>query len=320
MGRRGGKDRNAQKSQSDQWLRDMGHPVYWQSRDLNSQIIDMYRRRIVSLALTRFAWINLPPTCDERKLEMTLLFQGVATIAFPQTMPGSFFSTEVSQAAEYNIYDNPPSWHSFGRNGWDFTVTPDNGVLVWDNIQRMPLMPTLELYAAELADVWRTKSINRQLQKTPYILTGPESKRLDMANIYKQIAGNEPAIIADSGIEAVKIDAISTGVPYLGNELQQEMMNVWADVYALLGISSLPFKSERTIEDEVRDHSEPSELARLDPLMTRREACARLNARFADYLTDGPIDVVWRRDWHSDNYDTRSNLDGIIEIELGGDA
>lgn len=74
----------------------------------------------------------------------------------------------------------------------------------------------------------------------------------------------------------------------------------------------MPFKEERMIEDEVNSTMQPTELARLSPLTTRRAACDKLNARFGDRLVE-PITVVWARDNITDNYDLRHRYDTLIE-------
>ena len=75
----------------------------------------------------------------------------------------------------------------------------------------------------------------------------------------------------------------------------------------------MPFKEERMIEDEVNSTMQPTELARMSPLNTRRAACDKLNARFGDRL-DAPVTVVWARDNLSANYDVRHRLDTLLEV------
>ena len=66
--------------------------LYWQTGDYNSRLFWTFRAQIMALALNRYKWINLPPTCDERYLEMILLTQGLASIAFPRKQPGIFYT------------------------------------------------------------------------------------------------------------------------------------------------------------------------------------------------------------------------------------
>ena len=292
---------------------------YWQTADYNSTLFMMYRQQIIKLAMNRFKWINLPKTCDERYLEYTLLFQGVATIAFPRKQRGVFYGTQVAQMSPPNVYDNPTKWLSIGNNGWRFSCSNRNGVIVWDNRARYPLMQMVDIWARELVDVRRTKQLNRMHVKTPYLIKCPPEQELQAENIYKQMAGGEPAIITTTGIETIDIDVIKTDVPYLGEELTAEELNTWQQIYQFLGINNLTYKAERMVQDEVNKRDEQSDLMALDGLNCRREACDKLNERFGDFL-DAPITCVWAKDNISDNYNLLMNIKEQADIEFGSDA
>ena len=289
---------------------------YWQTSDYNSSLFMMYRQQIIKLAMNRFKWINLPPTCNERYLEMTLLFQGIATIAFPSRQRGTFYSTQVAQMSPPNVYDNPTKWFSVGNNGWRFKCSNSNGVIVWDNRARYPLMQMVDMWARELVDVRRTKQLNRMHVKTPYLIKCSPEQEQQAENIYKQMAGGEPAIITTTGIENIDIDVIKTDVPYLGEELTAEEINTWQQIYQMLGIENLTFKAERMVQDEVNKRDEPSDLMALDGLNCRREACEQLNNRFGDYL-EAPITCVWAKDNISQNFNFMSNIKEQLELDEG---
>ena len=289
---------------------------YWQTSDYNSALFMMYRQQIIKLAMNRFKWINLPPTCNERYLEMTLLFQGIATIAFPSRQRGTFYSTQVAQMSPPNVYDNPTKWLSVGNNGWRFKCSNSNGVIVWDNRARYPLMQMVDMWARELVDVRRTKQLNRMHVKTPYLIKCSPEQEQQAENIYKQMAGGEPAIITTTGIENIDIDVIKTDVPYLGEELTAEEINTWQQIYQMLGIENLTFKAERMVQDEVNKRDEPSDLMALDGLNCRREACEQLNNRFGDYL-EAPITCVWAKDNISQNFNFMSNIKEQLELDEG---
>ena len=289
---------------------------YWQTSDYNSALFMMYRQQIIKLAMNRFKWINLPPTCNERYLELTLLFQGIATIAFPSRQRGTFYSTQVAQMSPPNVYDNPTKWFSVGNNGWRFKCSNRNGVIVWDNRARYPLMQMVDMWARELVDVRRTKQLNRMHVKTPYLIKCSPEQEQQAENIYKQMAGGEPAIITTTGIENIDIDVIKTDVPYLGEELTAEEINTWQQIYQMLGIENLTFKAERMVQDEVNKRDEPSDLMALDGLNCRREACEQLNNRFGDYL-EAPITCVWAKDNISQNFNFMANMKEQLELDEG---
>lgn len=292
---------------------------YWQSADYNSSLFFMYRNQLKELALSRFKWINLPRTCDQRYLELTLITQGIATIAFPKKQKGTFYSTQVAQMSPPNVYDNPSKWLSIGNNGWRFKCSPENGVVVFDNLTRYPLMQTIDMYARELVDIRRTKQINRMMQKKPFIIKCDPKMENQALNIYKQIAGNEPAIIATNGMEQIDMEVLPVEVPYLGEQLSTEEMNTWQLAYQALGIENLNYKAERMVQAEVNKRDEPTDLIALNSLKCRREAARKLNERFGEYL-DGPIGVVWDGDNISENYDLLHNIKKRIEVAKGGNV
>ena len=294
----------------------MSSDMYWQSPSFTNRMYNMYRNQILSLALTRFEWHGLPPTCNARFLEWTLLTQGQATISFPKDQEGIFYSTQVTWQGAPNIYDNPPRWISIGNNGWRFEASPLTGVVVWDNLLRMPILDAIDLMARELTDLSRTEQINRLHQKTPYLITGPQDKKIDLTNLWKQISGGEPAVIGTDGLSQIEVKAISTEVPYLASEIDAAIQNTWTRIYQLLGIEAMPFKQERQIEDEVISQQAPSSMQALGFLAARREAAEVLNTRFEQYLEE-PITVTMREDWQTDNFDMTHNLKDRIEAEDG---
>lgn len=304
----------------------LGYGSYWQSSRINRALYACFVTQAENVALSRFKWLGLPPTCDERWLERCLLFEGQATIAFPANMPGTFFSTKCAQSGPLNVYDNPTQWRSVGNDGWSFEVNNANGVMVYDNLNRTPVMNQIDVMCRELVDCFRTKQINRMQQRSPYLIKGPRNKKFDLTQVIKQLFGGEPAVVGyQSMMDDISIEAISTQVPYLGKELQEDYENIWNQIYLLLGIRNLPYKSERRIESEVRTQNEPSDFNRLTALMARRQACDQLNRRFGEYL-EAPVRVVWNADNESENHDLATNMakaaeafDVRLDLTAGGE-
>lgn len=314
MSRRGGKKRKQQQRNAPScYGRRVRNGMYWETADLNESLYWYYANVITQIAMMRFRWLNLPTTCDERFLEWTLCYQGVATIAFPKKMRGTFYSTQAVTEGPINVYDNPSKWRSFGNNGWNFYCDNTNGVLVYDNATRFPIMEGIQLYANELAHIRMTKRMNRMHQLVPFILKGPQEKRQDMANMFKQVAGGEPAIIASNGIESIDVEALQTGVQFLGEELAEDETSVWNRVYTMLGIENLPFKSERQTEDEIRAQKSPTSLILMASLAERRKAADRLNRRFGQYLKE-PIRVVLRQDNESENWNFEHSISSQLRM------
>lgn len=313
MGHRGGRNRN-RSSKPEYVGSKQGHydNTFWQSPVHNDRLYWYYYNIIQQLAMNRFRWVGLPKTCDARYLELTLLNQGIATIAFPRKMRGTFFSTQAILSSPPNVNDNYTHWESFGNNGWRFDCDMNNGVLVWDNCTRTPLSEGIDLYATELVHIRITKQMNRFHQQVPWILRGPQERMYDMQQITKQVAGGELAMIATDGLSSITTDALQTGVPYLGEELAADESQTWNRIYTMLGIDNNPFKQERQTSDEIMSQREPSTFIRMASLAERRKACDYLNDRFGNYL-DEEIKCVWNADNESDNWNFQRSIKQQID-------
>lgn len=290
---------------------------YWGTQDYNARLYNFYRDMMLKMATNRFRWINLPKTCNARFLNLTLALEGVATIAFPKKMPGKFFSTRAVFRGQPNVYDDYARWDSLGNNGWRFQCDPSNGVLIWDNSTRFPIMESIDLYATELVHIRMTKNMNRFHQQIPWILKGPQEKQYDMNQLVKQVSGGELAILTTNSIDLMDTETLDTGVPYIGDKLSEDELSTWNSIYTMLGIENSPFKSERQTEDEIRAQKSPAQIVRMDTLSQLRTACDKLNNRFGKYLTDGEIKVVWNQDNFSENWNMMHNDSTLIRTLNG---
>lgn len=298
-------------------LGEKGLPVWQQSQQINSQAYFMAYSQMLNIALSRFKWLNLPKTCNAWFLEYNLLYYGYATIAFPHSKPGVFFSTQAVVNSDFNVYYRPKKWTSYGINGWHFDVNNSNGVFIYSSKARTPLVPTLEFFAHEIEDLYMTRRQNRFHQKTPFILEVPAGQQTAGVNVIKQISGGEMAIMATPGFtDSMKAQVLKTGVEYIGMELQNDIQNTWNAFYQALGIKNLPMKMERQTADEINDYGEPTDLRALSELEERRAACDILNTRFSRYL-DAPVEVVWNQDNISQNYNYMTNLEALEDNDNG---
>lgn len=299
------------------WHRD----TYWQTMGYNQRLYVMLENQITSMALNRYKWVNLPATMDGRFLELTLFNQGMATLA-QNPEDKIWYSLQVGgEQLAPDHYGYPSLWTALGVNGQlRFQVTKANGIYVYDNTLRVPIIERISLWVREIVDIIRTMQQNRAHMKVPVIISGLQDKKLDMTNYVKQIAGGEAFIIATDGISNMNVQAQKTDVPSYQSDLWSSLFNVLNMIYGALGIGNLPFKAERRIEDEVESQSEPTSLIALDGLEQRRRACRFLNQHFPASFPE-PLNVVWNHDITSTNYDLIHNLRKMVELgdNIGGE-
>lgn len=288
------------------------HEMYWQSPTYTNRIFMAYQREIIALASNRYKWHNLPEGVEERILELELVLSGTVSIAYPRKLATGFFATRYMANSQPNINGDIVKWVCIGANGSQFAADRKSGIIVYDNRERIPLGNRINLWARELTDITRTMQVNRFHLKTPYILVCPKSMENQALNVVKQMAGYEPAIIATEGFEQFQPVTLQTGVQFLGNDLSECEVNAWNRVYNGLGIPNLTFKGERMIEDEVKSHTEPTNLIALDGLTCRNDACDYLNSHFSNRL-DGDMFVTWNADNLTDNYNLANNAGQLLK-------
>lgn len=287
---------------------------YFQTVSYNETLFRCMRDDILQVALSRFKWVNLPDTCDARYLEWVLIHEGCATIAHPMDNPGYILSLRAVEQGPRNMYDNPRAWRAMGQTGeTDFSCTWSNGVFMWENETRFPIIQKINIWARELADIIRSKQINRFHTRMPVIISGASEQQFDMQNILKNITNGEPAIITTNGIDNIDVKVWNTNVDFLGTDLTTEYENTWNVIYRELGIPSMPFKAERRVTAEVEAYENQNELAALSPLDTRRVAAKKYCDRFADNLPYGEFYPVWNKDVVSDNYNITHKFATFLE-------
>lgn len=288
--------------------------VYWGTLDYNARLLSAYQDQIYQLALTRYEWIGLPKTVDPLYLERVLLFKGWGTIAFPSKgkKRGLWYAAKAVTNGPLGIYDRPTKWIAYSRDQLRFNVDPSNGVVIYDNINRTPVLNALDLAARELVDIEKTRQMNRFHQKVPYVLVVPQDMELSAINLLNQVMSGNPATVANPTIRDLEPYRLGIDVPYIGAELTAAEQNVWNRIYTILGISNITYKSERMIEDEVRSMSEPAGMMSLSGLVERRRAADYLNERFGLNVS-----VVWRADNQSENYNTLTNVKQTAQLISG---
>lgn len=288
--------------------------VYWGAFDYNERLYNAYLNQVMQLAISRFEWRGLPATVDPIWLERTLLCRGQATIARPKkgARRGFWYAAQVMTDGPLNVYDRPSKWIAYSHDMLRFKVSPLNGVLVYDNVTRVPMLDALDLAVRELVDIQRTKQINRFHQKVPYILMTDPDTELSAENLLLNIMSGEPATVANNAITNIETYQLDTKVPYLGADLTAAEQNVWNRIYTMLGIANVTFKSERMIEDEVRTMSEPASMMSLSGLLERRRAADMLSS-----LTGQDVNVIWRADNLSENVNAVENVQTAAKIIAG---
>lgn len=254
---------------------------FWQSSEMNDVQFNFYFKQLMNMACSIYRWENLPPEIDERFMQLTLISKGLVTFFYDEEY-GKFFATEAAPYGGVNMYRNPLGYRAYGAGGFNRELKADDCVPIWNNYLRTEDISDLTIYARRLADIDRTVDVNLAVQKMPIFVTCPESQRLTVQNLVKQWLGNEPVIIGADGILDVdKIGYVSSGAPFIVNDLFNAKLTVWSEVMTFLGIDNQNIqKAERVQSAEVEANEGQIEANRLSRLNIYRKACEQINDKY----------------------------------------
>lgn len=272
----------------------------WQSAELNNKTYIDYYDRLKELALNVFEWENLPPSVDERFLELTLFDLGYC-LYFNDEIIGNLALT-CTIGGQLDVYCIPLMRRAYAVNGYNKLCTAKDSVLIFNNYLHTPTQLTIELFARRLYEIERAIDVNVKGQKTPTLILASEQQRLTMRNLYMQYDGNEPFIFGDKNMDIEGIKTLKTDAPYVADKLNNLKHQIWNEALTFCGIeNSNQDKKERLVSDEVGSNYGNVEAQRNVMLNARKQAVKQINAMFG---TD--IDVHFRS-----SLNTMVNIDNV---------
>lgn len=255
---------------------------FWESAKLNNATYQQYYKRLLDLAVSRFEWINLPDTIDARFMELILITSGSCLFFRDEFLnTGDFLALRYAAGGELDFYRNPTRRNAIADNGYHAERTNLNSVIIYNNYLRSPGINELECYALRLYNIDRIIDVNVNAQKTPVLISCPETQRLTLLNLYKEYDGNAPVIWGDNKLDVSGISSIQTGAPYVSDKLIELKYKYWDEALTYLGYAALTeTKSERLIKAEVQQLVGGALASRNSALQARRDACQQINKMF----------------------------------------
>lgn len=265
---------------------------------VNLQTFNDYLNRFQKIALSIFEWQNLPDSMNSIYLEWCLFTYGQAAMLYSEEF--GYVNTMATSAGYLNIYNLPSQIHCYSTGGIiDTTRTNFMGysdpldqdqecVFVMNNWDRIPTLPTLELFAYRLTQAQRTADINIMAQRTPIVLVTDQDQLLTAKNAYVQYNDNEPVIIADKHLlDTSSLKALSTEAPFIADKIMAYKRQIWNEMLTFLGINSLEQeKKERQIVDEAQSNNEVINMNLQAMLAPRKEACRLFNLKYPNQKID----------------------------------
>lgn len=262
--------------------------------------------RLYNIAISRFEWLNLPDTCNEKFIEQVLFFNGFM-VGFKDSALNSYLIMPCTNNSVLDIFGYPAKVNAYGYNGYmaqnltPYTITLGqktmnaDAALLYANYSRCPDLPAVLYFARKLTKIDRTIDVNINVQKTPYIISCGENQRLTVANMFKQVDNFEPAIITTKfyGLNGEKpINVMDLKPPFVADKMQTLKRQVYQEALTYLGIeANTSEKAERQVTEELTANMGETESMRQSPLASRKQFCKEFNKIYGTN-----IDVKFRSD------------------------
>lgn len=266
--------------------------LFGESATVNNLTYMQYLNRLTELSVSMFEWKNLPPTVDERYLELHL-FETGSMVYFDDDVIGNL-CLDCLPSGRLDVYGNPVLRRAYsGYNNYQKLLKESNSVIIWNNYLHTNSVLEVKMFARRLYNLDRIIDVNANAQKTPVLIQGTEQQRLTLKNLYKEFDGNSPFIFGDKNLDLNSLKCLQTGAPYVCDKLYNLKQMYWNEALTYLGINNNGAqKRERMLAIESSQAQGGTISSRYSRLQSRREAVEKINAMFGTN-----IEVNYREDF-----------------------
>ena len=210
-----------------------------------------YYKMFIGIAQIVFEYDNMPDSVNIEYMEKRLLYEGYS---FFFEDPELGYLALGGSFRDLDVYGWPSKFEARGQNGKYFNPYLDNSncIMMYDNIEREPVILNLAITANRLADMVIAMQTNIKKQKTPYIVSADQDSLVTVQNILRDINGDLDAVITRKGFNKEDIQVWQLTAPLIVKDIREEFTACFNEGLTYIGIPNVQMqKRERMISDEV---------------------------------------------------------------------
>lgn len=253
------------------------------------------------ICVNEWEWSGLPEWIQERHIENLLFSKGFA--CFFEDPGMSYMCLECEPTGHVNVNGDPLAYRAHGFN-YQRTMDAEKCVIIRNNQLALPTQPFVVHYVNKITEAERTMDVNIKACKTPVVFTCDDKDVLTFKRLWQATDGNVPAHFVDKTLNLDSIQALQTGVKFMGNELMDYKRSVESDLLTFLGQNNTPVdKKERLITDEAEANNQLIDSFAELQLQARQKACEDINKMFGLSVSvkrrgpvEKPVETVEKED------------------------
>lgn len=254
-----------------------------------------YFNLLYTLGIAVRVWEGFPTYFDKSILERVLMNSGKAVIHYDPILQ-KWLCLVLGQVDKYDTNGRPLHYAASTLYGNIIyhDLTPDNSVIIWDNMTQIPTLANVEFYAGRLANLRMTLDQCIKNLKVPYLIRTTSNNKAAVEAILTEIYNYKPAVIEDGvvDLEALKVYTLTDRIPEALDAAREEYTNTYNEALSSLGIANVSqeeSKRERMTQYEVAKTITGSMIqqeSRLKPALQGAEQITELSKN-----TPEPLDI-----------------------------
>lgn len=278
-----------------------------------------YFNLLYTLAVSVPTWENLPLEVDKAIMERILINNGSVVFHYDPIL-GKYLTLVLAEVQKYDTDGRPLLYSAttlFGNIRYR-DLTPENSVIVWDNVTQIPTLANIEFYAGRLANLRLTIDQCVKNLKVPYIIRTTSNNKAAVEGILSEVYKFKPAIVEDGvvDLECLKVYTLTENIPESLDASREEFTNTFNEALSSIGIANVSqeeSKRERMTEYEVAKTVTGSMIQQESRLKPRLQGAERINELYKLDLKVAFTRVITELDGVDDeSYDEGGAEDGQI--------